>query len=536
MDVNGVQIQGKWLKTSAQYEGFGYARFEDPNLSVLGNAIISFDEFGRSSIEMRPDALISGKPADVDTVSHTGKTNEEEAKYAEPQHIAQIENSRFIELVVPTQEGMFSIAQPECLRCYNTGSALKFTSNASKFDSYRPAAPKYWVLPLWNFVSGFGQMDSKLEDHPLRINNRRLIIFSFEGELGFIERLVDYERRVLDLAHDRAKRLLTAIMVGEVGPNSAEIGDLKEWFPFDYLGLLSLATGTQVSAPWVEFRGERGEFIRRIHLSLKAPCYSKGHTAIDEIFNRGIGGLLTRWPALPDLKGHGEPHFAKILDSLVESGDHSLTAEERLSSVLRGFGCLCETYGIKTIGSRDDSGSEQRTEMEGLVREALKLAESRLLNYIDTPKDSGIAKNSGKIKGCELIGELPRKIKGFSPQHNFAYGHAIVHLMNQFELNDARIIEDYYKAKSDKDQKIWGGVFLNCRAKAAHPRGVSPREDINRGGDVPAILKHLQDILLRITLKMLNYTGTYQPVVKLTNETCKTDWVKPNTLAKELGY
>jgi hypothetical protein len=35
MDVNGVQIQGKWLKTSAQYEGFGYARFEDPNLSVL---------------------------------------------------------------------------------------------------------------------------------------------------------------------------------------------------------------------------------------------------------------------------------------------------------------------------------------------------------------------------------------------------------------------------------------------------------------------------------------------------------------------
>jgi hypothetical protein len=94
---------------------------------------------------MRPDALISGKPADVDTVSLTGKTNEEEAKYAEPQHIAQIENSRFIELVVPTQEGMFSIAQPECLRCYNTGSAYEILNPCLEVHSYRPAAPKYWV-------------------------------------------------------------------------------------------------------------------------------------------------------------------------------------------------------------------------------------------------------------------------------------------------------------------------------------------------------------------------------------------------------
>lgn len=57
--------------------------------------------------------------------------------------------------------------------------------------------------------------------------------------------------------------------------------------------------------------------------------------------------------------------------------------------------------------------------------------------------------------------------------------------------------------------------------------------------DVVKICAHLHDILIRVVLKMLCYTVTYQRAVVVPNsweDSYSIDWVKWDTPASDLGY
>lgn len=54
--------------------------------------------------------------------------------------------------------------------------------------------------------------------------------------------------------------------------------------------------------------------------------------------------------------------------------------------------------------------------------------------------------------------------------------------------------------------------------------------------EVWAIWKHVHDILIRIVLKMIGYTGTYQPAIRDEQVAKPVDWVTPDLPATELGY
>ena len=80
-------------------------------------------------------------------------------------------------------------------------------------------------------------------------------------------------------------------MIGEVGNSSIEFTNLDTWFPFEFLLLLGIATGSEIGAPWIEFRDATGKLVRRLHVGLGNPVFLRGHAAIP--------GL-----AAPDATGH----------------------------------------------------------------------------------------------------------------------------------------------------------------------------------------------------------------------------------------
>jgi len=264
-----------------EYEGQAEAKFQDPNIKICGPVRIIFDESGKSSIEMEVK-----KSNKVGLAMH---------------HVSRIlDGNKCIRLIVDTKDGIFS-ADEEILftdrEGYNARQEmrywLKFHPLSSVFDATNAEPPKYWRLPLLNFVSNFSCKCSDLSNHPLRIDNEDYLIpFKFNDAWGFIEPLIDYKERVKKLCECNIQNTLTAIMVGEVGSCSIEYNNLKKWFPFDFLGLLGLSTGSEVSAQCIEFRDARGGLVKRMHLGFKTPCYSKGHVAIDEFYNIGIGQLL----------------------------------------------------------------------------------------------------------------------------------------------------------------------------------------------------------------------------------------------------
>src|SRR5262249_33554241 len=79
-------------------------------------------------------------------------------------------------------------------------TTMRFHPLRSHYDEEPTTSPTFWVIPLQNFISRFVDYDSRLEEHPLRIQNSRqptrpvddrLIVFDFNGHPAFIERLPD---------------------------------------------------------------------------------------------------------------------------------------------------------------------------------------------------------------------------------------------------------------------------------------------------------------------------------------------------------
>ena len=70
---------------------------------------------------------------------------------------------------------------------------------------------------------------------------------------------------------------------------------MQEWLPIDVLPLLSLATGSMVTSPWIELRDEQGGLVRRIHLQRGMHGQVLGHEAVAG-FTRagGINRFLQR--------------------------------------------------------------------------------------------------------------------------------------------------------------------------------------------------------------------------------------------------
>jgi hypothetical protein len=124
----------------------------------------------------------------------------------------------------------------------------------SEFHAANGGEPKYWVLPLTNFVSDSRwYAPDELDRHPLRIfptphipdeithtpvegvteeaetrallalttanSKNRIIAFEFGGAYGFVERLPEYEEHRDSLLAEERQTRLTAVMVGEIGSN-----------------------------------------------------------------------------------------------------------------------------------------------------------------------------------------------------------------------------------------------------------------------------------------------------------------------------
>ena len=207
-----------------------------------------------------------------------------------------------------------------------------------------------------------------------------LIGFEFCGAPGFVERLPDYEDRQDDLIAGRERILPTAVMVGEVGLNRAgTLPDLERWMhPQDILMLLTLASGTEVGASWIELRDAQGRLVRRFHRQLRQVGYFRGHRLVnDQRFAdgdghaTGIGHLISSAEA--HLDALDEMPLRSSISHLVRSKRRDQSLDESLAHLCRGLDGLCEHFRVarqnltRGLGCEPKGGGE--TGVEGGLQE-----------------------------------------------------------------------------------------------------------------------------------------------------------------------
>jgi hypothetical protein len=59
------------------------------------------------------------------------------------------------------------------------------------------------------------------------------------------------------------------------------------------------------------------------------------------------------------------------------------------------------------------------------------------------------------------------------------------------------------------------------------------KHDVN---DVIRISRHLKDVVARVILKIIGYSGTYEPVTMRSYGPHRVNWVAPTTEPKNLGF
>jgi hypothetical protein len=531
-----------WFTDQLDYEGYGYAKFSDPQGVAEGPVKIRFDESGKTLVEMKVEKIIPQPllPLLFFDTKTTYASSELSALFPELKEGTEVlafgSNSKrnlCTKLTVTTSEGTFSThGEISYNSQYTPADATLHFQALLQFESKNSGNAKYWVLPLSNFLSCFAEFDPSLEHHPLFIlkelqkeENLHLILFNFANAKGFIEPLADYEERKRKLEEGEIKSLITSVMIGEIGSNSIEISDIYNWFSWDFLLLLSFATGTKVESPWIELRDEQGNLVRRVHYNFSLPkIIKKRHIILKECrpLDTGIGALLTQAQESESFK---KPHLRILLQHILQGGPSNTSMEDRMTYLSRGLDGLCRHYGVTT----QDFGKDLFAHHASSVKEILKRASKEIQ---ELAKDAAL---NGDGSQSALLNRIAERTKqGPMGGKDKAFGLAIVNLLKlpRFDLPDANVLTYYSSPVTKKD---WPSTLSYYRGVVLHEGYFGSPESIDHN-DVIVIMNHLHDIMVRIAFRIVGYTGNYQPTVKSTNALDPVDWVTSTSLPSQLGY
>lgn len=541
-----------WFSTRIEYEGRGHAEFFDPPGAVEGSTRVRISDRGTASIEMDIERIVSEHPLQLGLMQFFSGQKPTEGNGVVMITAGGGQSNPCTKLSVTTPQGEFSATEginygySVDIVDGSTGK-VTFTPLRSQFDAAGKSHPMYWVIPLSNFLSRFVVSHPTLDRHPLRLYptpivpdglaemdafiatrnaNRKnhLITFEFMGTPGFIEALPDYGVREENLTEGRERYSITAVMVGEVGSNSIEQAHLKEWFPDDFLRLLSLVTGAPVGAPWVEFRDDRGELVRRIHVTLNQSPFSKGHRPLEEGVHSGTGYLLTKYQSSPD---RGKSYLNVVLKHLFQAARYDQSIEDKFIYLARALENLCQQFGFKAQHLMKSLDAHWQPIVNGILTTAADQIRC----------EARAAAGAGKFDQSRTLDSIAERTIRTPGGTENSFGLAVAKLLQHFSLPDADIVDAHYSVSPRCDGiPTWGGVLSRYRGAPVHSGFFNISEKKHDFDDILTIETHLHDILLRIVFKIIGYEGTYQPPVRKMTSDTPTDWVVPGLPARELGY
>jgi hypothetical protein len=363
-------------------------------------------------------------------------------------------------------------------------------------------------------------LNEKQKQIALMAAHRRnlLIAFEFGDKFGYIEPLPDYREREQSLKSGKEKQSITALMVGEI------IDEMdSKWFPHNFTNMISLATGSEVYAPWVEYRDRNGELISREHLSAPKGSYKKGYAVINETIHHGLGELVS---VASKSKHFEEDYFQVLVGHLVAVNSHGRHIENHMTILGRSFELLSDKLGI----GRQDLKSYLPETYNQDVNIIITKARKQVLNLKKRAKKESLIDTSAALQRIESKISNANNIDG-------DFGMKVMDILSWYNMPDLAIMEKAYSQRTQSKGKSWIQTLSQLRNAPLHEGFFHIRDGTFDIDEILIIENHLHDILIRIVLKILEYQGKYQPrVIQYLVDEKTVDWVTEKTNIKELDF
>lgn len=541
-----------WPELNLHYEGQGTADFTSPVGSVTGPFAATYDEYGNTSCETFYEQIAYDPSFPADALAFlTGAKPKQEGKVVS-WGFGGLENPCQL-LSFSTPSGRFESTAGVHLAGIGSvegkGGRLKFYVPEARFETTNTKPAKYFAMPLFNCVADMRY--SVFGDHPLRIyvtppvpddlpkekkwmavnkaNEQNSVIgFFIEGQVCFIERLPDFDERVGSLRSGTQRRI-TAVMVGEVGSHPTDtIANFRSWFPLGILAVLGFGSGVNVGFPWIEIRDSEGELIRRLHGRSWLPTFHDGDALLSQFDvdiskGSGIGSVITEFLRLPE-----ETRFllaATMNHARLGSLGPHLHIHDILDHLIRALEGLCKELGFvqQNLLPMMAAGTQEK------VRTLLKETGGQLR---ELARD---ASNKGEFGDARILETIAsRAVNSAGTEKKF--GLAVIDVLQKFALRDAEVIDKFIAANPRADGLAdWASVLSSYRGATIHEgyMDFTKKHDVE---DVVRICQHLKDVIARVILKIIGYTGTYEPVTMRSYGPHPLDWVEATTEAWKLGF
>jgi len=410
---------------------------------------------------------------------------------------------------------------------------------------------KYWIIPCINLVlsPSFGVTQAhrytNLREHPLRIfpipagtddflasdasiqdkgwiqHNlvamSYIVGFFYNGAPAFIERLPDNNQITQELDDGVARLGVTSVMIGEYSSEEAEMR------PVDLLPVLSLATGRPVGGSWIEFRDEDAQLVYRIHANLGRYTYGHGRPVVHDVIHRGgLGKLLTE-------AGHSTILSNPLIRGALRNSAQAISGEDVTTICYYTFTVLdgiFKYYNIEPLihPLKSFLTQAQISNIEQILTQAKKDIESLKTKITDPTSPTG-------KKQSEIIEKVAQKARSQPLEKRSEFGDKLATLVGRMSLNDIEVLSSYFQNIDTWIDKV--NLYRNTTMHATHYDNIF---DPQTRQDLEQILPHLIDILIRVLLKAVGYTGNYAPYMESPNSSEEVDWVKQSTSARSLGY
>ncbi len=544
---NETREEGSWFSPTLIYEGRGTLKLRESGRVIHGRTRVAIGEDGRTvatlAPEVRPGAGMIEQALGLQRGPAPSESDAAQAAaiYETPMQPA--------ELVVETGEGRFSSTED----CFCENSTFGASGSASGriaihllhsvFVHSKEHSATYWAAPLLNLVAGYPDRRDRLAHHPLRLKaaseagegemghllemvlgSRGGGVILFEaGRPGFIEPLADHAERERMLEAGTAHSLVTAVMVGEVGENSTAWTDLPTWFPFDFAGLLSLASGTPTGIPWIDFRGADGQLVSRFHRHVAPKPFAKDRPGIAP-GSPGVGRLLT-CASRSEFFGHPELRLAIRL--LLRARANPARVDDGFRNLLLAIEAMYQLIfgasGSSVAGDALNEGDLRsfrkvvgaaRKDMEKLHLATLKRHDANAAAFVQGAMDR--------------LAALETQEPSFHTK--------IEQLLADAALPDIEILDPYCRAHPDGSARKWTDVLDAYRERVMSRGYVGIGAEGLRFEEAIRVVRHLEDVLLRVILRKLGYDGEYQPAVLGAPAPARLDWVTKAVLPEQLGF
>ena len=516
-----------WFESEIKYFGNGTAVFSKQSLSFEGPAKATFDSNGRCTIDLEIEARSTKEGSKL----LMGQANK----------ISPILNCD--SLVIQTDKGDliasgFIHVNELQLNPFSDPGAKKaerfsFRATQAKFVSGLKRTRRYWVMPLVNFLVDFMYQFPDLANHPLRLRTQAIGknagevekqtfggigvnnvgVFKLLDGIGFIDLLPNYYDIKASLKKAHKLSLITGCAVGDYQNVTNEFAASDDWSPVDLSLLLSLATGHQVTIPWIEFRDDAGELLERHHMQSINDGFEDGIPLIDELRNPSAYGHLISKAVAADF--FGKPEFRPVLVNLVRTYSDNLTIDEIFSRLCRVAELLTKMSDVQT----EDLTAALSPSLSSSVVDAIEkcIDQFKQLSPTNTVEQESINKIQNKVLSATK-----------KPQR---FGTAIGLLLEKINLKDKIAIDAGTRANPIWGTDAWSDALNTLRNQVTHD-GCLKLDEPYSIKCISDIVFHFQDLLTRIVLKMLGYEGKY---IHCQIER-SLDWVTENTLLAELAF